>query len=164
MQPVTEVEIPIATQELNVNSPPCRSENSKFQKILSKVWKVTKYILKTLAGIAFLIASPAFTILGYAFGFLDPEHAKPIIDRIKEVWQKLPWACVIAAGTATFIALPVTIAVSSFLYGTYLGLSTANYVHNLPDERQNQNYRNQEDVIVNRNAPNPASLETIISV
>ncbi|MEC7840399.1 MAG: hypothetical protein VX777_10210 [Chlamydiota bacterium] len=110
-------------------------ERTKFQRIVAKVWKVTRYILKVLVGVALLIASPAFTILGLGFGFFIPKYAKDIVDRITEVWHKVPWACVIVGGLATFIALPVVIAVASTLYGTYVGLRTSEYINKMPDDR-----------------------------
>lgn len=104
----------------NVATPQPQTQ-SKWERILSKIWSITKKILFGLVGVAFFLMNPCIFVIGFITGIIWDKKAQEVIDKIIMIWKKQTLGMAILTGVATFFALQVTWATASFLYAANLG-------------------------------------------
>lgn len=97
-----------------------------FKRTMIKVWKVVKWILKAIVGIALFLTSPSFFAIGFVVGLIFSKKVQEVIDKICLICKKQPWIVLIIGGLGGFLALPVTLATAALFFGSYLGAKLSN--------------------------------------
>lgn len=98
-------------------------KSSWIKRTANKIWKIFKWVLKALVGIALFVTSPSFFAIGFVVGLIFSNKVRETIDKILLICKKQPWLVIVAAGLGGFLALPVTLAVTALFFGAYVGTS-----------------------------------------
>lgn len=110
------------------------SKPSWIKSFLTKVWEIVKKCFKFLVGCALFVSNPSFFAVGFIIGLVMTSSKKEneegcinkTITTIKNIWKKQKFTAAAVIGIGAFLALPVTLAATSFGYGAYLGATIAN--------------------------------------
>ena len=93
-----------------------------WEQIVSKVWQTVKYLfLSVLGAVLFATNSTVFSV-GFLIGAIWPEKARPVIERIDNLWKRQPWEVCLIGGTAAFLAIQVTGAFATLFFAVNLGI------------------------------------------
>jgi hypothetical protein len=84
---------------------------------------VAKKIFLGVMYIAWMLFQAALFFVGVIFGILFTALMQKMIDKIKELWKKQPWAVVGMTTLVTILAFPVTLMATAFVLGCHLGIT-----------------------------------------
>ncbi len=89
--------------------------------LISKIGHVAKNILIAGVGIALFVTNSTVFAIGFVVGIIWDKATERVVNKIKAIWNKQPWAVLIVSGIGAFLALEVAMAAGTFLYGANLG-------------------------------------------
>lgn len=88
---------------------------------LEKIWDAVKKVFSVLLAITLYTVNPSLFLSGFLIGIVVSDKISEAVNKIVRVWKKQPWVSTFLLGLASYLALPVTLAVSSFLFAAHFG-------------------------------------------
>lgn len=99
-----------------------------------KIVQIVKFVFIVTVSAALYLANPSLFALGFVVGLVIDDKVRETVAKVKTICKRHPWV-VVVVGVGSFLALPVAIAVGSFVSGAYVSSKIAGMVK----EEQNGN-------------------------
>jgi len=109
----------------------------KLASALRIIGNILKEVFKALAAIALYVVAPNIFVAGFLIGVVWQKKTSEAIHKVGLVWSKQTWKMGLIFGVASALALPVTLAATSFLWAAHYGSRLSKSAQQIVKQQQN---------------------------